>query len=130
MAQLIQFDLTSPLKLHVSKAVAMVSVPGSEGVFGVLPGHAPMGSTVSMGVVDIYETDPNVPTERYFVVGGFCDVSASYCAVMADQVVPLKSLKRELVEDEIVQLNAGEASDETAFKLLVAQAKLLALGAA
>ncbi|MDD3183015.1 MAG: ATP synthase F1 subunit epsilon [Alphaproteobacteria bacterium] len=129
MAQSIQFDLSSPQKLHYSKAVAMVSVPGSDGVFGVLPGHAPMGSTVAMGVVDIYESDVNVITERLFVVGGFCEVTTTYCTVMADQVIPVKSLKRELIEDELAQLNAGASNDETAFKLCIAQAKLLALTA-
>lgn len=129
MAQLIQFDLASPQKLHVSKKVAMVSVPGGEGVFGVLPGHAPMGTTVSMGVVEVYEADVNVVTERLFVVGGFCDVTATYCTVMADQVIPVMNLKRESIEDEIAQLNAAEANDDTAFKLCVAQAKLLALSA-
>ena len=129
MAQLIQFDLASPNKLHVSKQVAMVSVPGGEGAFGVLPGHAPMGTTVSMGVVEVYETDVTVVSDRLFVVGGFCDVTATYCTVMADQVIPVKNLKRELIEDEIAQLNAAESNDDTAFNLCVAQAKLLALGA-
>ncbi|MGE4351405.1 MAG: ATP synthase F1 subunit epsilon [Bdellovibrionales bacterium] len=129
MAQTIQLDLASPQKLHVSKPVVMVSIPGSDGVFGVLPGHAPLASTLSMGVVDIYETDMNVISERFFVVGGFCDVASDYCTVMADQVIPFAQLKRELIEDEIAQLNAAEANDETAFNLLVAQAKLLALTA-
>lgn len=129
MAQSIKFDLASPQKLHYSKPVAMVTVPGSDGVFGVLAGHAPMGSTLSMGVVDIYETDVNEVTDRLFVVGGFCEVTATYCTVMADQVVPVKNLKRELIEDEIAQLNAAASNDETAFKLCVAQAKLLALSA-
>ena len=129
MSNTIQFDLASPHKLHVSKPVAMVSVPGSEGMFGVLPGHAPMGTAVSMGVVDIYEVDANEISDRLFVVGGFCDVTADYCSVMADQVIPLKNIKRESVEEEIVKLNAEPANDETAYKLSVAQAKLLAITA-
>ena len=98
-------------------------------MFGVLPGHAPMGTAVSMGVVDIYEVDANEISDRLFVVGGFCDVTADYCSVMADQVIPLKNIKRESVEEEIVKLNAEPANDETAYKLSVAQAKLLAITA-
>ncbi len=127
MSQTIQFDLASPQKLHFSKPVAMVSVPGSEGVFGVLPGHAPMGTTVSMGVVEVFENDASVISERLFVVGGFCDVTATYCSVMADQVIPVKEIARDAVEAEIAQLNAEASNDDVAFKILVAQAKLMAL---
>jgi F-type H+-transporting ATPase subunit epsilon len=127
MSNTIQFDLASPQKVYFSKSVVMVTVPGAEGVFGVLPGHAPMAATLSIGVVEIHETDVNEATERLFVVGGFCDVTSDYCTVMADQVIPVKNLKRESVEEEIARLNAEAGNDDVAFKLAVEQAKLLAI---
>jgi len=127
MSDQLQFDLASPQKLYTSKAVAMVVVPGAEGAFGVLPGHAPMDTGISMGVVEIYETDSAVVTERVFVSGGFCEVTADYCTVMADEFIPVKNLKRDLIEDEIKQLTAEENSDEVTHKLAVAQSKLLAI---
>ena len=126
MSTQLQFDLASPQKLHFSKPVAMVVVPGSEGTYGVLPGHAPMDTTLSTGVIEIYETEGTV-SERLFVTGGFCEVTGQYCSVMADEVVPVKSLKRDLIEDEIKQLGMEENSDEVMRKLAVAQSKLLAI---
>lgn len=127
MANQIQFDLASPQKLVFSKPVAMVNVPGSEGVYGVLPGHAPMDTGVGAGVVEVYENDQAAPSGRYFVVGGFCEVTAEYCTVMADEVEPVKDLKREQIEEEIKTLSAQENNDEVSFKLAIANAKLLAI---
>ena len=54
MADTVEFELVTPAKLVLSRAVEMVVVPGGEGDFGVLPGHAPMIATVRPGVVDIH----------------------------------------------------------------------------
>lgn len=126
MSTQIQFDLASPQKLHFSKPIAMVVVPGSEGTFGVLPGHAPMDTTLSTGVVEIYETEGTI-SDRLFVIGGFCEVTSGYCTVMADDVIPVKNLKRDVIEDEIKQLSMEENSDEVLRKLAVANSKLLAI---
>ena len=53
MSNAFQFELVSPEKMVVSKGVVMVSVPGSEGVFGVLAGHAPFITSVKAGVIDV-----------------------------------------------------------------------------
>ena len=52
MADKVEFELVSPEKLLLSEAVDMVVVPGGEGNFGVLPGHAPFISTVRMDVIE------------------------------------------------------------------------------
>jgi len=57
----------------MSTEVEMVVVPGTEGNFGVLPGHAPLISTIRPGTVDIYEG--RIITERIFVVGGIAEVT-------------------------------------------------------
>ena len=51
MADKVAFELVSPEKLLFSAEVDMVVVPGSEGDFGVLPGHSPFISTVRAGVL-------------------------------------------------------------------------------
>ena len=55
MADKVQFELVSPEKLLLSQPVGMVVVPGSEGNFGVLPGHALFISTVRPGIIDVYD---------------------------------------------------------------------------
>ena len=86
MAETTQFELVSPEKLVLSRAVEMVVVPGSEGYFGVLPRHAPMISTLSAGVIDIYEGGQVV--DRIFVAGGFAEVTETRCTVLAEEATP------------------------------------------
>ena len=96
MADKLQFELVSPEKLLLAEQVGMVIVPGSEGNFGVLPGHALFISTVRPGIIDVYE-DKTV-TERIFVAGGFAEVTAERCTVLADEAVPLSSLDAASIE--------------------------------
>ena len=108
MADTLQFELVSPEKLLLSEQVGMVVVPGSEGDFGVLPGHALFISTVRPGVIDVYE-DNNV-SERIFVSGGFAEVTPERCTVLADEAVPISSLDRAEIESEAKTLESTVAA--------------------
>ena len=80
------FDLVSPEKLAFSGEVDQVDVPGVEGDFGVLQGHAPFMSTVRDGEIAIYRTQGSAP-ETIRVEGGFAEVSATGLTVLAERVV-------------------------------------------
>ena len=110
MAEKLQFELVSPEKLLLAEAVAMVVVPGSEGNFGVLPGHTLLISTVRPGVIDVYADEPNAVSERIFVSGGFAEVTPERCTVLADEALPLSSLNRADLEGEARSLAATLAS--------------------
>jgi len=99
MADRVQFELVTPERLLVSTEVEMVVVPGSEGNFGVLPGHAPLISTIRPGTIDIYE-GRNI-TERIFVVGGIAEVTPERCTVLADEAMAPDSLDRAAIEAEL-----------------------------
>jgi len=81
----LHFELVTPAKLVRSEDVHMVVVPGSEGEFGVLEGHAPFMSTMRDGAVRIYRTDGGQP-EEIQVRGGFAEVSATGLTVLAEHV--------------------------------------------
>jgi F-type H+-transporting ATPase subunit epsilon len=100
--------LVSPEKLLLSEAVSMVVVPGTEGNFGVLPGHALFISTVRPGVVDVYQ-DGKI-SERIFVSGGFAEVTPERCTVLADEAVPLSALDRTAIDNEAKALDAKVAA--------------------
>ncbi|HYD66749.1 F0F1 ATP synthase subunit epsilon [Azospirillum sp.] len=134
MADKVEFELVSPEKLLASQPVDMVVVPGSEGDFGVLAGHAPMISTVRPGVIDVYEGDRVV--DRVFVAGGFAEVTETRCTVLAEQAVPVAQIDRAKVEQDVKNLSEdlddaktdAERADAEA-KLAVARAMLDAVGA-
>jgi len=81
----INFELVTPEALIYSGPADMVVVPGGEGDFGVLAGHAPVMSTVRPGFVEIHKGS-NV--ERVFVAGGFADVNPSGLTLLAEQAMP------------------------------------------
>ncbi|MGB7407750.1 MAG: ATP synthase F1 subunit epsilon [Pontixanthobacter sp.] len=82
----LHFELVTPAKLERSEDVHMVVVPGSDGEFGVLEGHAPFMSTIRDGAVQIYKTDGATP-ERIEVRGGFAEVGDNGLTVLAEKVV-------------------------------------------
>jgi len=99
MPDRVQFELVSPERLIVSAEVEMVVVPGTEGNFGVLPGHAPLISTIRPGTIDIYEG--GAITERIFIVGGIAEVTPERCTVLADEAMAPDSLDRAALEAEL-----------------------------
>ncbi|MCW2244698.1 F-type H+-transporting ATPase subunit epsilon [Azospirillum fermentarium] len=134
MADKVEFELVSPEKLLASQPVDMVVVPGTEGDFGVLAGHAPLISTVRPGVIDVYEGDRVV--DRVFVAGGFAEVTETRCTVLAEQAIPVAEIDRAKAEQEFKDLSedlddaktdADKAEAEA--KLAIARAKLDAIGA-
>ncbi len=102
MAELVAFELVSPERLILSEPVEMVVVPGTEGDFGVLPGHAPMISTVRPGVISIHAG--GAVQTRIFVAGGFAEVTPERCTVLAESAVPLDEIDRAEVEGQIATL--------------------------
>ena len=80
----LHFELVTPERLVRSEEVYMVVVPGSEGEFGVLAGHAPYMSTLRNGDIAIYRTAGAEP-ERIPVEGGFAEVSERGLTVLAEK---------------------------------------------
>lgn len=80
----LHFELVTPEKLVRSEDVYMVTVPGTEGDFGVLEGHAPVVSTLRDGALQVYATQGSAPTEIR-VEGGFAEVNARGLTVLADR---------------------------------------------
>jgi F-type H+-transporting ATPase subunit epsilon len=82
---MLHFELVTPARLVRSEDVHMVVVPGSEGEFGVLEGHAPFMSTIRDGALKVYRTENGAP-EEVLIQGGFAEVSASGLTVLAEHV--------------------------------------------
>jgi F-type H+-transporting ATPase subunit epsilon len=80
------FDLVSPERLLFSGVVTQVDLPGSEGDFGVLAGHAPIVTTLRPGILTVFEDRSEM---RVVVNGGFAEVSPAGLTVLADLAVPV-----------------------------------------
>ncbi len=101
MAEKLHFELVSPERLLRSDDVTMVVVPGSEGDFGVLAGHAPLMSTIRPGAIDIYADDMDHVTTRVFIDGGFAEVGDNGLTILAESAVPVGEIDVEGVAREL-----------------------------
>ena len=81
----LHFELVTPEKLVRSDDVHMVVVPGTEGDFGVLEGHAPVMSTIRDGAIQVFKTEGAAP-ENIEVRGGFAEVGDKGLTVLAERV--------------------------------------------
>ncbi|MDO8290982.1 MAG: F0F1 ATP synthase subunit epsilon [Parvibaculum sp.] len=104
MADKLHFELVSPERLLLSEAVDMVTVPGKEGDFGVLAGHAPVMATLRPGVINV--DDAGRPQQRIFVRGGFAEVTPKGLTILAENAIPLAELDGAMLDQEIA--NAQE----------------------
>ena len=114
MAEKLSFDLVSPERLLMSEDVDMVTVPGADGDFGVMAGHAPVISTLRPGVVEI--TGSSHGAVKIFVRGGFAEVTPAGLTVLAEEAIPLDELDTAALEQQIKDAEedvADAKSDET-----------------
>lgn len=104
MAEKIPFDLVSPERLLLSEDAEMITLPGAEGDLGVLAGHEPLITTLRPGVIDVKGGGRG--DERFFVLGGFADISPSKLTILAEEAFPLASINVADVDQRIA--NAKE----------------------
>jgi F-type H+-transporting ATPase subunit epsilon len=93
------FELVSPEKLIFSGEVEQVDVPGEEGEFGVLAGHAPYIATLKPGMLRIYRGS-GAP-QRIVVRGGFAEVGPTGLTVLAEQAMPAEDFDPMMIADAI-----------------------------
>ncbi len=89
------FELATPVRMLVTAEVDEVVAPGSEGYFGVLPGHAAFLTTLGSGEVS-YRTGPR---EHYLAVaGGFAEVRADHVIILAEHAERPEEIDRARAE--------------------------------
>ena len=110
----LHFELVSPERLLMSADVAMVTIPGVEGDMGIMPGHAPVLSTLRPGVVTV--THDGGKSDRIFVRGGFAEVNSMGLSILAEVAVPVAELNPESLAQQIKDASedvADAQDDET-----------------
>ena len=137
----LNFTLIAPEQVLASHPAAMVTLPGSEGMLGILPGHAPLITALKAGVVTVEGHDEKAGTangiEQIFVTGGFAEVTADGLTILADEALPITELdgaallaaKSRLEADLQQPLDEADKASLTQ-QLQVVEAKLSATHAA
>lgn len=113
MAGTFKFELVSPERVLLSDDAEQVVVPGADGDFAVLVGHAPLVSTLRPGVLDV-----SLPgsKRRVFVKGGFAEVESDRLTILAERAMDVDELTGGRLSSEIeaAQAELAEAKDDEA----------------
>ena len=103
------FDLVSPEKLAFSGDVDQVDIPGVEGDFGVLAGHAPVVAAIRPGILTVISGGTK---QKIIVLGGLAEVSDKGLTVLADVATSLEELDRAEFADTIADMQAKLSEKE------------------
>jgi len=117
----LHFELVSPEKLLFSGEVNQVDVPGIEGDFGVLAGHAPYVSTLRPGILTVHAAGDE---QKIVVLGGFAEVSDKGLTVLAELADTVTDFDRGIItarigemEQQIAKLEPGNELDKLITRL-------------
>ena len=105
MAETTKMELVTPGRVVVSKPVEMVVIPGSEGLFGVLPRHSALLANLQRGVVEVYEGGKVI--DRLMIDGGIADVTPDGVTILTERAEDLNKVKvQEIIERAKVAADA------------------------
>jgi F-type H+-transporting ATPase subunit epsilon len=110
----LHFELVSPEKLVFSGEVEQVDVPGLEGDFGVLAGHAPFVSTLRPGILTIHGAGGE---QKIVVLGGFAEMSADGLTVLAELAESIADIDRDMIATRIGEMESRIAKMEPGSEL-------------
>lgn len=111
MAGTFKFELVTPERMVLSEDASQVVVPGVEGEFTVLSGHAPVIAALRPGVVDATLADAR--TMRVFVKGGFAEVDADRLVVLAERAIDIAEADAASIAAELETAEADLAAATT-----------------
>jgi len=114
------FELVSPEKIAFSGEVDQVDVPGAEGEFGVLAGHAPLISLLRPGVMTVYAGGQQ---SKIVVLGGFAEVGPDGLTVLADVATTVEEVDRAALQAQVSEMEqkAKELSQGSELDKLITQ---------
>ncbi len=110
MASKISFDLVSPERLLLSAEADMVTVPGTEGYMGVMAGHSPVVTNLRAGMIDVSIDGKD---DRYFIRGGFAEVSPAKITVLAEEAIPMSEMDLAVLDQRIKDAEEDEIAAKT-----------------
>ena len=107
MAETTQLELVTPSRIMAQQGVEMVVAPGIEGLFGVLPRHAPLLAGLERGIVEVHE-DGKI-TDRIMIDGGIADVASGSVTIMAERAIDLGTADAAVLKELTATANEAEA---------------------
>lgn len=97
------FELVSPERKLASTEADSVTIPGMEGDLTAMPGHAPFITTLRPGHVVVRSGGGGSGETRYFVTGGFAEISQDVVSVLAERGVEADQADAAFLDERIAE---------------------------
>tara|TARA_B100001057_G_scaffold317374_1_gene317571 strand:+ start:500 stop:853 length:354 start_codon:yes stop_codon:yes gene_type:complete len=114
MAGEIKIEVVTPSEMLLSDTAEMVIIPGSEGIFGVLPKHAATIANLKLGKLDVYNN--GVIKRRFLIDGGVADVLPERVIILAERAVDLDAVSVQNLDQKIINATDTEVAFLNAVK--------------
>ncbi|MGI3776982.1 MAG: ATP synthase F1 subunit epsilon [Janthinobacterium lividum] len=101
----IDLEIVSPDRVLLKRPVDMVVMPAWDGELAAMPQHAPMMVALRGGVITLHEGGQ--ATDRFFVAGGFAEITPERCTILADEAVPVGDIDRAVAQQRVVDAQAA-----------------------
>lgn len=125
MADMMQFDLVSPARRLASGEARAVQLPGADGDFTAMAGHAPVIATLRPGIVTVQGAGDD---ERYVVTGGFVEISPEGTSVLAERAMPVADVTQAVLDEFVTAaVNARDHATPGLLDLLAKQVSDIAM---
>ncbi len=106
MSGTIQLEIVTPSKVLLDKSVELVVIPGSEGLFGVLPKHSDLLANLKMGIVEVHESGKII--DRIAINGGIADVNATKVTILAQFAEDINKSSSKDIKDKLITMEGEE----------------------
>lgn len=106
-------NIVSPEESVFAGSAGYVSIPGEDGVLGILPKHTPVITSLATGRLDVYNTfGESAPAQSFVISGGFAEISGASCTVLADLAVDIADIDAQAMQNRIDELQAKRKHEE------------------
>ncbi len=101
MTETLLVKIILPSKVALKMDATLVNIPGSEGVFGVLPGHAKFASSIDVGVITLFSREETI---KYFIYVGVAQITGSELNILSEFAIDLAKENTASVRKKITDL--------------------------
>ena len=124
----IKVDVVSAEEHIFSGEAELVSLPGTSGELGIMPGHLPLITLIRPGFVRVHVPGEQEP-EQIFVAGGVLAVQPEQVTVLSDTAVRSKDLDEARAKEALAAAEAARASATGSIEIARIEAEIAALAA-
>ena len=124
----IKVDVVSAEEQIFSGEAELVSLPGTSGELGIMPGHLPLITLIRPGFVRVHVPGEQEP-EQIFVAGGVLEVQPEQVTVLSDTAVRSKDLDEARAKEALAAAEAARASATGSIEIARIEAEFAALAA-